>query len=137
MALERGPIQAVASVCQSNFYTTGRLHLQNWRPSGFRSKSSLIVSRLSIPKFEASLNATGLTLWPSCRLKMTTMGKIDANDEKPWTEMDIRDLMAALRSGDTIEDAAQHLCRSGTVDDVRRKAEELGLKYKMKAHSGR
>jgi len=41
--------------------------------------------------------------------------------------MDLEDLTAALRSGSTIEDAAQQLCRSGTVDDVRRKAEELGL----------
>ncbi len=54
---------------------------------------------------------------------------MDIYDQEPWTEMDLRDLTAALRSGDTIEDAAQHLCRSGTVDDVRRKAEELGLKY--------
>ena len=53
---------------------------------------------------------------------------MDIYDHEPWTEMDLRDLTAALRSGDTIEDAAQHLCRSGTVDDVRRKAEELGLK---------
>jgi hypothetical protein len=48
---------------------------------------------------------------------------------EPWTEMDVRALMAALRIGDTIEEAAIHLCRSGSVDDVRRKAEELGLKY--------
>jgi hypothetical protein len=41
--------------------------------------------------------------------------------------MDIEDLTAALKSGSTIEDAAQHLCRSGTIEDVRRKAEELGL----------
>jgi hypothetical protein len=57
---------------------------------------------------------------------------MDIYDQEPWTEMDLRDLTAALRSGDTIEDAAQHLCRSGTVDDVRRKAEELGLKYKSR-----
>jgi len=58
---------------------------------------------------------------------------MDVYDSYPWTEMDIEDLTAALKSGDTIEDAAQHLCRSGTVDDVRRKAEELGLTYKTKA----
>jgi len=54
----------------------------------------------------------------------------DANDGRPWTETDVRGLMAALRVGDTIEEAAEHLCRSGTVDQVRRKAEELGLKYR-------
>src|SRR5712691_436221 len=46
-------------------------------------------------------------------------------ESDPWTEMDLRDLMASLRCGDTIEDAAQHLCRSGTIDDVRRKAVNL------------
>jgi hypothetical protein len=56
----------------------------------------------------------------------------DIYDGEPWTEMDIRDLAAALQSGDTIEDAAHHLCRSGTVDEVRRKAEELGLNYSSK-----
>jgi hypothetical protein len=54
----------------------------------------------------------------------------NGNDGKPWTEMDVRVLMAALRVGETIEEAADHLCRSGSINDVRRKAEELGLKYK-------
>jgi hypothetical protein len=60
------------------------------------------------------------------------MKKIDTHDGDFWTEMAVRDLMAELRSGSSIEEAAQHLCRSGTVDDVRRKAEELGLKYKSR-----
>jgi len=54
----------------------------------------------------------------------------DTHDGEPWTETDIKDLTAALTYGSTIEEAAEHLCRSGTVDDVRRKAEELGLHYK-------
>jgi hypothetical protein len=54
---------------------------------------------------------------------------MDIYDGYPWTEMDVEDLTAVLRSGDTIEEAARHLCRSGTVEDVRRKAEELGLSY--------
>jgi hypothetical protein len=53
--------------------------------------------------------------------------RFDIYDGDPWTEMDVRDLTAAIKSGDTIQEAASHLCRSGTVDDVRRKAEELGL----------
>jgi hypothetical protein len=61
-----------------------------------------------------------------------SMAKKDIYDGEPWTEMDIEDLTAALKSGGTIEDAATHLCRSGTVDEVRRKAEELGLSYKTK-----
>jgi hypothetical protein len=59
--------------------------------------------------------------------------KIDAHDGDFWTEMAVRDLMAELRSGSSIEEAAQHLCRSATVDEVRRKAEELGLKYKTES----
>jgi len=51
----------------------------------------------------------------------------DIYDGQPWTEVDLHDLTAALQSGSTIEDVAQHLCRSGTIDDVRRKAEELRL----------
>ena len=43
--------------------------------------------------------------------------------------MDVEDLISSLKSGDTIEEAAHHLCRSGTVEDVRRKADELGLSY--------
>jgi hypothetical protein len=52
--------------------------------------------------------------------------RFDIYDGDPWTEMDVRDLTAAIKSGDTIQEAASHLRRSGTVDDVRRKAEELG-----------
>jgi hypothetical protein len=58
------------------------------------------------------------------------MAKTDIFDGEPWTEMDIAHLSAALGSGDTIEKAARFLRRSGTVDEVRRKAEELGLTYK-------
>jgi hypothetical protein len=53
--------------------------------------------------------------------------KYDIYDDEPWTEMDVRDLTAALKAGDSIEEAAAHLCRSGTLEKVRRKAEELGL----------
>jgi hypothetical protein len=44
----------------------------------------------------------------------------DTYDREPWS------------NGGTIEDAAKHLCRSGTIDDVRRKAEELGLAYERR-----
>jgi hypothetical protein len=53
--------------------------------------------------------------------------KLNIYDGDPWTEMDVSDLTAALKYGETIEEAAMHLCRSGTVDDVRRKAEEVEL----------
>ena len=53
-----------------------------------------------------------------------------------WTEMDVRDLMSELRRGFSIEEAAQHLRRLGTVDEVRRKAEELGLKYRSDKRNG-
>ena len=57
--------------------------------------------------------------------------KFDIHDGSPWTEMDVEDL-TPLKSGDPIEDAAKHRRRSGGAieKDVRRKTEELGLKYK-------
>lgn len=51
----------------------------------------------------------------------------DRNDGKPWSGMDIDDLTLALRDGGSVEGAAFFLCRSGTVDEVRAKARELGL----------
>jgi hypothetical protein len=38
--------------------------------------------------------------------------------------MDVTDLKNSLTHGNTIEQAAIFLCRSGTIDEVRRKAEE-------------
>jgi hypothetical protein len=61
------------------------------------------------------------------------MKKKDIYDGEPWTEMAIRDLRAEIEHGSTIEEAAGHLCRSGTVDDVKRKAAELGLKWQHDA----
>jgi hypothetical protein len=53
---------------------------------------------------------------------------MDIYDEAEWTEMDIEDLRAAIEGGATIQEAADLLCRSDSVDDVARKCEELGLK---------
>jgi hypothetical protein len=57
-------------------------------------------------------------------------GKPDIYDGAPWTDMAIADLVAAVEHGDTPEEAAGHLCRSGTVDEVKQKAEELRLKWR-------
>jgi hypothetical protein len=51
----------------------------------------------------------------------------DINDGKPWSEMDLFDLRNSLAYGRSIEEVAGFLCRSGTVEEVKRKAEELGL----------
>jgi hypothetical protein len=51
----------------------------------------------------------------------------DVNDGKPWTTDDLEDLALALKDGGTIEGAADFLGRWGTQQDVRQKAEELGL----------
>jgi len=40
--------------------------------------------------------------------------------------MDIRDLTAALKDGDTIEEAAEHPCRSGSVMKSGAKLKRLG-----------
>ncbi len=52
----------------------------------------------------------------------------DIYDGAPWTEMHIADLKALIEDGSSIEEAAQFLCRSGSVEEIKRKCEELGLK---------
>jgi hypothetical protein len=51
----------------------------------------------------------------------------DARDGADWSEPEIAELAIVLKSGGTIDDAAELLCRQGTKDDVRSKAQELGL----------
>jgi hypothetical protein len=45
----------------------------------------------------------------------------DLNDGKPWSEMDLSDLRNSLAYGRSIEEVAGFLCRSGTVEEVKRK----------------
>jgi hypothetical protein len=52
---------------------------------------------------------------------------MDIYDDAEWTAME-DDLRAAIEHGRSIEEAAEFLCRAGTVDEVARKAKELGLK---------
>ena len=58
------------------------------------------------------------------------------NDGKPWSAMDERTLKGSLANGHSIEDAALHLRRSGSIDEVRHKADELGLQYNSKPLPG-
>ena len=53
-------------------------------------------------------------------------------DGAEWTEMDIEDLKAAIEAGRSIDEAAEFLCRAGSIDDVARKCEELGSRPKAK-----
>jgi hypothetical protein len=55
-----------------------------------------------------------------------------ANDGAPWSEMDIEDLKNAVQRGRSPEWVGHFLRRSGTVGDVKKKAEELGLQFKTK-----
>jgi hypothetical protein len=57
-------------------------------------------------------------------------GFSDLYDGAPWAEEDERDLKDAVDGGDTLEEAATLLCRSGTLDDVAKKAQELGLRWR-------
>lgn len=56
-----------------------------------------------------------------------TAQPMDLYDHAPWTPMDIEDLKLSIEHGRSIEEAAEFLCRSGSIEDVRRKAEELRL----------
>lgn len=51
----------------------------------------------------------------------------DIYDGAPWTEEDLAELRRVIGRGGSIEDAAELICRQGTIDEVRAKAEELGL----------
>jgi hypothetical protein len=51
----------------------------------------------------------------------------ERDDGKEWSAADIEDLGLPLKVGGTIECAAFFLCRAGAVEDVRRKAKELGV----------
>ena len=50
----------------------------------------------------------------------------DLNDGKPWSEMDLFDLRNSSAYGNSIEEVAGFLCRSGTVEEVRRKPKNWG-----------
>jgi hypothetical protein len=54
----------------------------------------------------------------------------------PGPKMDLFDLRNSLAYGRSIEEVAGFLCRSGTVEEVKRKAEELGCYRPGKAASG-
>jgi hypothetical protein len=56
-----------------------------------------------------------------------TAQPMDLYDHAPWTPMDIEDLKSSIEHGLSIEEAAEFLCRSGSIEDVRRKVEELRL----------
>jgi hypothetical protein len=55
---------------------------------------------------------------------------MDIYDGADQTEMDIYDLTGAIETGCSIQDAAEFLCWSDSVEDVACKCEELGLKPK-------
>jgi hypothetical protein len=55
----------------------------------------------------------------------------DINDGQPWSEMDIADLTSHILCGADLDETASFLCRSGTPDDVGRKAAELGLEWRQ------
>jgi hypothetical protein len=60
---------------------------------------------------------------------------IDIYDGAEWTDMDLEDIEGELKCGRSIAEAAQFLCRADSVDEVRRKAQELKLKVRAKAGS--
>ncbi|WP_213286726.1 hypothetical protein [Bradyrhizobium sp. sGM-13] len=62
---------------------------------------------------------------------------MDIYDDAEWTAMVIDDLRAAIEHGRSIEEVAEFYAVWGTVDEVARKAKELGLcppDGKMTAH---
>jgi hypothetical protein len=58
---------------------------------------------------------------------------MDIYDGTDWTEVDIEDLVSSIEGGASIEEAAEFLGRSDSIEDVARKCEELGLKPKARS----
>jgi hypothetical protein len=44
------------------------------------------------------------------------------------TEEDIEEIKNAVANGSTVEDIAELICRSGSIDDVERQVKELALR---------
>jgi hypothetical protein len=60
-----------------------------------------------------------------------------SNGARDWSDMDVFCLRVALENGDSIEEAAAYVFRRENIDEVRRKADELGLRVrKRRRHSG-
>jgi hypothetical protein len=51
---------------------------------------------------------------------------MDIYDGADWTEMDIEDLKAAIEHCRSIEEIAEFLCRTDSVDDAARKMQRVG-----------
>ncbi len=54
----------------------------------------------------------------------------DINDNEPWSAADDDDLIDAVSSGASLDEAATFLCRSGNLLDVAQRAAVLGLHWR-------
>jgi hypothetical protein len=54
----------------------------------------------------------------------------DVNDNEPWSATDDDDLIDAVSSGASLDEAAVFLRRSGNLLDVAKRAIDLGLKWR-------
>ncbi len=54
----------------------------------------------------------------------------DINDGREWTASDDADLISAAACGSTLRQAAELLCRSGSLWDVAERAKMLGLTWR-------
>lgn len=57
----------------------------------------------------------------------------DLNDGKLWSDMDVNDLRSAATYGRTLEETAEFLCRSSSLDDVAAKAKDIGVFFRSPA----
>ena len=53
----------------------------------------------------------------------------DTNDGKPWSVADDVELANEAKCGSTLQQAAEWLCRSGSLWDVGQRAKMLGLRW--------
>jgi hypothetical protein len=57
------------------------------------------------------------------------LSAVTAHDADPWCIRDTIDLLSAARDGLTLEQAAVLLGRVGTLDRIKRKADQLGIAF--------
>jgi hypothetical protein len=109
--------------------------VRDWRVAIIRKKLERL-GRVAAADREAAEAAAieqfGLTDHERKRLiveEVSSLSRMDINDGKPWSELDLDDLRQHVASGATLEETASFLCRLDTAFDVAEKAKDLGLRW--------
>ena len=107
-----------------------RLELHCFRDPRCAASADWTVSRLEELLFDQSVTEAMEALAPDAESPSIVphmKDQRDLRDGAPWTDHDFRTLKAELNHHGNLEVAARVLMRSGTVEQVREMAADLGL----------